>query len=150
MSAIHILLVGTLVLNCFLLFLLISVVKDLVTVKMLTQQTQQQLHSALIGIINKQNAHDMMLSKIGNGFNELTSLLGNIVDKLSFFESFSPKNGSIYRTMDGKFAGASLEDLIKKIQDAGEEQTYLSQEEIDGLRKLFEDDDDDEEENELR
>lgn len=144
MNTITILLIGLMVLNIILLFLLISVVKDLVLMKMITQQ----LHSGFASLLNRLNNQDVLLNKIGNAFNDMTNTISSMIDKLSIFDHMPPNVGSVYRTVDGKYAGSTLEDLLKKIQAAGEEQNYLSQEELDGLRKLFEDDDEDEEEGE--
>jgi hypothetical protein len=142
MSVIELLLAGVIILNIVLLFVLISLVRDLVAMKMMVQQ----VHSAFGAVMNKLGSHDILLAKIGNAFNELTSTMGNVVDKLTMLEQFPPQMGSLYRTMDGKYIGSTLEDLIKKIQASGEEQTYLSPDELDGLRKLFDDDDDDDDE----
>ena len=141
MSIIELLFAFLVVLNFGMLFILISLIKDLATMKLLVQQ----LHGVFGNVLTKLSSQELMLAKVGNAFNELTTLMGSVVDKLNFFDG--PPMGSVYRTMDGKFTGSTLEELIKKIQSAGQEQNYLSPEEVDGLRKLFEDDadeDDDE------
>lgn len=142
MNSTDILLAGVAVLNIVLLFLLISLVKDVMMLKLLSQQLQ----TTMTAIGNKINMHDVMLVKIGNAFNELTLMLGTLVDKFSMMDDRS-QSGSLYRTMDGKYMGTSLEDLIKKIQADGAEQSYLSQDEIEGLKRLFEDMDDNEDDN---
>lgn len=142
MSVIELLLAAVIISNIILLFIVISLVRDLVTMKMMIQQ----VHMAFGNVMNKLSGHDILLAKIGNAFNELTTTLGNVVDKLTMLESFPPHMGSLYRTMDGKYTGSTLEELIKKIQASGEEQSYLSQDELDSLRRLFEDEDDDDDE----
>jgi hypothetical protein len=48
----------------------------------------------------------------------------------------------MFRTIDGKYAAPSLEKLIEKIKKDGAEGEYLSEDELDGLRQLFEENDD--------
>jgi hypothetical protein len=143
MSTIELLFAFLIIVNFGVLFILVSLLKDIATMKLLTQQ----LHGVFGNVLTKLSTHEVMLAKVGNAFNELTALMGSVVDKMNFLDN-SNQMGSLYRTMDGKFAGSSLEDLLKKIQAAGQEQNYLSQEEIEGLRRLFENDDDDESDDE--
>jgi hypothetical protein len=134
------LIVGFLVvINIILLFAVILLIRDIVGIKFLSSQ----MHNGLGNILNRMQQQDMFLNKLGNGFGQFTAMVENLVDKMN--DQLGPRGGMLYRTIDGKYAATSLEDLINKIKDNGEEKSYLSEEEIDGLRKLFEEDDDEEE-----
>lgn len=135
--------------NLILLFLCLSLYKDIISMKLLTQQ----LHQAMAGLATRAHQQEVILHKISGSFNEFTHLVGNVVDRLDDVSMFSPnmnmmKSGMLYRTLDGKYAGSSLEDLLNKIKKDGAESNYLSEEEIEQLRRMFsqdeeEDSDDD-------
>jgi len=127
--------------NIILLFLCLSLYKDIISVKLLTQQ----LHQAMAGLAMRNQQQEILLQKLSNSFNEFTNLMGNVVDRLDDFPlmGMPPMKGGgmVYRTLDGKYAGSSLEDLMKKIKDDGAEGNYLSEEEIEQLRRMFNEDD---------
>jgi hypothetical protein len=126
--------------NIILLFLCLSLYKDIISVKLLTQQ----LHQAMAGLAMRAQQQEVILHKISASFNEFTNLVGSVVDRLEDFPLMAGppmKGGMLYRTLDGKYAGSSLEDLMKKIKDDGAEGNYLSEEEIEQLRRMFNEDD---------
>lgn len=123
--------------NVFVLFINISLFKDLITIKLLITQ----MHTGLGMVANKLQTQENYLHKLGNAFSEFTELMDGVAEKLSM--AFNPKTGMMYKTMDGKYAASSLEELLDKISKDGEESNYLSKDEIDNLRRLFEEDDED-------
>jgi len=126
--------------NIILLFLCLSLYKDIISVKLLTQQ----LHQAMAGLVMRTQQQEILLQKLSSSFNEFTNLVGTVVDRLEDFPLMGGpqmKGGMLYRTLDGKYAGSSLEDLMKKIKEDGAEGNYLSEEEIEQLRRMFNEDD---------
>lgn len=111
--------------------------KELLTMRL----TFVQISSLLGTMVGRQQAQEMYLRKLGDSFTEFTNMVGNTFEKLSNgFGTFSSKE---FRTMDGKYSASSLEELISKIKDDGTEDKYLSNDELDNLRKMFDDEDDD-------
>jgi hypothetical protein len=139
MSGIEVIVVISLVFNAFCLGLLISMGKDTATQKLLTSQ----MYSALTALTARIGEQSTYLQKIGNTLTEFTSLLDDMVFQINGRNNA----GMLYRTMDGKYAAQSLEELIGKIKRDGVEESYLSEEEINGLRKLFEEDGDEDDNN---
>lgn len=140
MTLIEVVLVISLVLNLVATFIVLSMYRDTTMTKMLIGQ----IHGALGNIAGKVHTQEAYLHKLGNAFSDFTNLMENIAEKMDTFGQ--PHNTGIFRTVDGKYAATSLEKLIEKIKKDGVENEYLSEEEIDGLRKLFEDDDSDDDE----
>lgn len=99
------------------------------------------LSPILQAVVNRQQMQEAYLQKLGNSFTEFTNMVGNLFEKLG--EGFGPRYSREYRTMDGKFTARSLEELLGKIKDSGEENNYMSNDELDNLRKMFDDEDDD-------
>jgi hypothetical protein len=58
----------------------------------------------------------------------------DVVDK---FEHISGGRG-MYKTTDGKYTARSLEELIYKIKQDDAEDLYFSKDELDNLKKMFE------------
>lgn len=144
MGAIEVVAIVSVILNVLCLGLLHSLSKDMVAQKLLTAQFQQGIGN----IAHRMAEQGAYLQKVGNTLTEFTNVMDNLVDKISqprgLPPGFPPQMGTLYRTLDGKYAAQTLEDLIDKIKEDGNEENYLSEEEMNGLRKLFEDDDDDE------
>lgn len=122
------------VLNVIGLFIMFSIYRDTNITKVLIGQ----MHGALGNIGAKIHAQESYLQKLGNAFSDFTNLMENVAEKIEMV--ISTRQGSMYRTIDGKYAATSLQDLIEKIKKDGMEGEYLSEEELEGLRRLFEDD----------
>lgn len=138
MTIAEVVLIILLVVNVIMLFMNMSVYRDNHSIKLLIGQ----MHGALGNTITRIQAQEMYLQKLGNAFSEFTNLTERIAERIESIES--PRNFStgIFRTIDGKYAAPSLEKLIEKIKKDGAEGEYLSEEELDGLRQLFEENDD--------
>jgi hypothetical protein len=106
----------------------------------------QQLHQAMAGLAARAQQQEIIMHKLAASFNEFTNLIGTVVDRLEDFPLMGMppmKGGMLYRTLDGKYAAPSLEDLINKIKKDGTETNYLSEEEIEQLRRMFNEDEED-------
>jgi hypothetical protein len=136
MTGIEIVAVVSVVSNVICLGLLHSLTKDSVAQKLLISQ----MHAGMGNVAGRVVEQTAYLQKVGNTLTEFTSVLDNLVDKIS-----SPQMGMLYRTLDGKYSARSLEGLINEIKRDGTEENYLSEDEMKNLRKLFEDDDEDDE-----
>lgn len=136
MSGLEVLIIVLCVLNAVTLGLLVSYSKDSVAQKLLVTQMHTAL-GTLSGRLAEQSAY---LQKVGNAMTEFTNVMDNAVENMSRMP-MGPggQMGMLYRTLDGKYSAQSLEDLIDKIKKDGAEENYLSEDEINGLRKLFED-----------
>lgn len=139
MELLTIVLVISTVINFVLLFLILSMYKDNNAQKLLIGQ----IHTALGTAMGKLHMQEMYLQKLGSAFSDFTDLMDGVVEKLNnpMMQFFNEKN-ALYKTLDGKYAAGSIEDLIEKIKNDGAEDKYLSEDEIDNLRKMFESDDD--------
>lgn len=129
------------IINLMLLFFVFTLFKDNSALKLLVTQMHVGLGNLTGRIINQES----YLQKVGTTFSEFTGIMEELVDKFDNSPfTFNPnsKMGMMYRTLDGKYAAASLEDLINKIKRDGNETEYLSTEELDDLRKMFETSDD--------
>jgi len=126
------------IVNIILLFINLSIFKDLILMKVLITQ----MHNLLGVMGNKLQSQENYLHKIGNAFTEFTTLIENITDKLNSRGPFGMM-GTMYKTMDGKYAASSLEELVDKIKADGNEDNYLSSDELEELRRMFDDDGDD-------
>lgn len=131
------------VLNVLFMALIIPLIKDIVAIKLL----MTQLHSATTALASRAINQELMISKLGSSFADFVNMATNMIDRIDMISG----SGRIYRTADGKFSGTSIQDLMDKIRNAGEEGEYMSKEDMendmDRLRKMFEqpDDTDDEE-----
>lgn len=126
------------VVNVIGLFINLSVYKDNNTIKIL----MTQMHGALGTAVGRLQAQEQYLQRLGSAFSDFTNLMESIAEKIE--QASSPSGMGIFRTIDGKYSASSLQDLIEKIKQDGREGEYLSDDEIEGLRKMFENDDDDE------
>lgn len=136
-------------LNIFLgiinLLFLLKIYPDVLTTKI----NMQHFQAALGAVISKLNSIEGFNIKLGSSFSEFINMTGDMVDKID--DMLKPTGGiPMYRTMDGKFSARSLDELLNKIKKANKESDYLSDEELNKLKELFnseENDSDDEEEN---
>lgn len=142
MTLLEIVLIIVCAINVLFIALMIPLIKDIVYIKLL----MTQLHSATAGIASRAVNQELMISKLGNSFADFVNMANAMFDRLDMVAGA----GRIYRTVDGKYSGTSMQDLMDKIRSAGEEAEYTSKEDIetdmDRLRKLFEQDDTDDEE----
>jgi hypothetical protein len=105
-----------------------------------------QIHSGLASVLGKVISVEHTTVKMAQGFTEMIATIESVLSKL---DSSSFKYGNqIFKTKDGKYTGSSVDELLEKIRDAGEESEYFSDTEIDQLRKLFDDGSDDEDDDE--
>jgi hypothetical protein len=110
----------------------------------LTQKTLvTQLHQAAGQLALKLQQQEVILSKIGSAFNEFTNLVGSIVDKLDDMPMM-PTGRMMFKTLDGKYASDNLEDFLRKVRNSDE--PYLTDDEVERLRKMFGQEDDTDEE----
>lgn len=115
----------------------------LIYTSLLTMKTHiAQMHSGMGTILSRIINTEQLVAKLGSGFTEFINVTGEVVDKLSSVMTGTTKFGQIYRTADGKYVASSLEELVEKIKNDSSESDYFTQEEIDRLKKLFEQDDD--------
>lgn len=131
------------VLNILFMAFMIPLIKDIVAIKLL----MTQLHTATTTLASRAINQELMISKLGTSFADFVNMASNMIDRIDMVGG----SGRIYKTADGKFSGTSIQDLMDKIKQAGEEDDYISKEDMsndmDRLRKMFEqqDDTDDEE-----
>jgi Co/Zn/Cd efflux system component len=144
MTGIEIVAVVSLVSNVICLGLLHSLTKDSVAQKLLIAQ----MHSGMGNVAGRVVEQSAYLQKVGNTLTEFTTVLDNLVEKFTSDPQPFPQMGMIYRTLDGKYSARNLEELINEIKRDGAEENYLSEEEINNLRKMFETDDEDDEDDE--
>jgi hypothetical protein len=99
-----------------------------------TKQQLTELKTMMVGLNLRLTTYETYFEKIGNGLNQLVVAINT---------SFTAPNSfqSMYKTMDGKYSASSLEDLLSKIRRDGLEKKYLSDEELDSLRRMFQEDD---------
>lgn len=139
MELLKIILVTSTVINFVLLFLILSMYKDNNAQKLLISQ----MHTALGTAIGKLHMQEMYLQKLGSAFSDFTDLMDGVVEKLNNpMAQFFNEKSALYKTLDGKYTATTIEDLIEKIKNDGMEDKYLSEDEIDNLRRMFESDDD--------
>jgi HAMP domain-containing protein len=134
-----------LVVNVIMLSMSMSIYRDNHTIKLLIGQ----MHSALGNVINRIHAQEVYLQKLGTAFTEFTELMERIADRIELVESSRNFNTGMYRTIDGRYTASTLEKLIEKIKKDGTERDYLSDEELEGLRQLFEENDEEDDDNEF-
>lgn len=138
MTILEIVLIIVGVLNVLFMSFMVSLIKDVVSLKLL----MTQLHTAVAALASRTINQELMISKLGNSFADFVNMASNMIDRIDMVAG----SGRIYKTADGKFSGTSIQDLIEKIKQAGEENEYISKEDIDKdmdrLRKMFEQQDD--------
>jgi ATP-dependent Zn protease len=99
----------------------------------------EQMHVGLGGIVSKIMFIEQTTSKMAQGFTEFIQMTEGMVDQIDDTRKF----GQIYKTSDGKYSAKTLDELIDKIKNSGEESEYFSDDEISKLKNLFEQDEDD-------
>lgn len=97
----------------------------------------QQIHNGLGAVLNKLVGLEQTTGKMAVGFTEFIKMTEDIVDRVD-----DTRFGQIYKTSDGKYSAQSLDELINKIKNDGNQTEYFSDEELTKLRRLFEEDDD--------
>jgi hypothetical protein len=130
----------TAVFGAITLWFVLGIWKSILELKSLVQKEVTETKTMISGISLRLVNHEKFFEKLGNAVHELVMTLN---------ERFTrPDNyHTMYRTMDGKYTASSLEDLLIKIRRDGAEKEYLSDDEIDTLRRMFEaeaEDDEDE------
>lgn len=133
MSITELILVASLVINVFTILLTFIIFHTLMSLK----PQIQQIHSGLSTTLAKLFSIEHILDKMGNGFTEFIKLTENMMDYTQ-----GPTGKIVYKTTDGKYTAKSIDELVEKIKDAGEADEYFSDEELDKLKKLFDEDDD--------
>jgi hypothetical protein len=102
---------------------------------LLAKQHLAELRTMVVGLNLRLTTYEKYFDKLGTGLNQLVAIMNSS-------SMDSPGYHTMYRTMDGKYTATSIEDLLAKIRRDGLEKEYLSDEEIDGLRKMFQEEDD--------
>jgi hypothetical protein len=106
--------------------------KDYLTNKLLVNQSHQTISALTLKLYQQ----EVVLSKMAGAFNEFTNLVGTLVDKFDDQAFSMPATGPVlFRTVDGKHTSANLDEFLRKVQESGD--AYLSDAEVDQLRKLF-------------
>lgn len=123
--------------------LLICVFYLVITISHITTFINQ-MHAGLANVVTRLFGMEQMVNKLGAGFTRFIQMTEGMLERISD----DGEVGRVYRTTDGKFSARTLDELIAKIKESGEETEYFSDEELNKLKKLFEEDDsfDDEEE----
>lgn len=131
------------VLNIIFMGFMMSLIKDIVSLKIMITQ----LHSATANIAARSINQEQLIIKLGNAFGEFVAIATSMIDKLDMPGGMSDR-GRLYKTMDGRYIGTSIQDLINKIKADNKEDDYISKDDLDKLRGMFEQDnlDDDEDE----
>lgn len=125
------------VINIFLLVLLFLTYTNLISIKIYINQ----LHTGMASMLGKLLSVEQMVNKLGMSFTEFINTTGDMIDKFALMQT-SGHSGSVYKTTDGKFTAASIDDLLNKIKKAGSESDYFSDDELNKLKKMFDSDDD--------
>lgn len=98
-----------------------------------------QLHTGMTTVLSKLFTVEHLMVKLSTGFTEFIQMTEGLVDRVEG-GMLHPR---YYRTGDGKYTAHSLNELIEKIKNDDAEKEYFSEDEINKLRKLFEEDDED-------
>jgi len=101
----------------------------------------QQLHTGMSSMLGRILSLEATTTKIGNSFTDFINTTGDMLDKVMMMNS-SYKMNPLYKTTDGKFTASSIDELVDKIKQSGTEKEYFNDDELDKLKKLFEDADD--------
>jgi len=147
MTIVDVVLIVIGVLNIMFMTFMMSLIKDVVSIKLLITQ----LHTATSTLASRSINQELMINKLGQGFSEFVNLATSMIDKVEMAVMGGGSmlgGGRIYRTTDGKFTATSLDELMNKIKNSGKEEDYtpLTQDDMDKLRNLFEQSDEDEDE----
>jgi len=96
---------------------------------LLTKQHLVELRTMVTGLNLRLLSHEKYFDKLGTGMNQLVSIYNNSMDSSGYH--------TMYRTMDGKYTAKSLDELMNKLQQDGVAKEYLSEEELEGFRRMF-------------
>lgn len=132
MSIITTVIIVSTVINVLSLILVFLMYTYLLNLKM----QMQQLHAGMSTTLTKLFSVEHTLSKMSNGFTEFIRLTESAMDQM-----YSGK--ALYKTSDGKYSAKSIDELIEKIKKDGTTDEYFSEEELDKLKRLFDNEDDD-------
>lgn len=120
----------TLVFGAVSLWMVASIWRD----SLLAKQQLNELKTMVVGLNLRLTTYEKYFDKLGTGLNQLVSVMNSA--------SMGPASyHTMYRTMDGKYTASSLEDLLTKIRRDGLEKEYLSDDELDALRRMFQEED---------
>lgn len=134
MTIVETVLVASSVINIILLVLVFVMYANFLSAKIQIQQ----MHNGLATTLNKLFHLEQVISKMAVGFTEFIKMTEDVVDRMD-----DGRIGQVYRTTDGKYSAKSLDELINKIKDDGNETDYFSDDEMKNLRSLFEEDEED-------
>jgi hypothetical protein len=122
------------VINVLLLLLVFYLVVNILHMKTYINQ----MHVGLGNIVGRIVGIEQSVMRLGVGFTDFIKTTEHMIDKMTDELHI----GQIYRTSDGKFSAKSLDELINKIRQNGDETEYFSDDELNKLKNLFEQDDD--------
>jgi len=122
------------VFNVLCMFLVFVVFANMIKIKTLIEQ----IHMGLGGVVGKVVTIEQTTNKMAQGFTDFIKMTETLVDRIDDDDRVS----SIYKTSDGKFSAKTLDELINKIRDSGDESEYFSSDELDKLKNLFSEDED--------
>jgi hypothetical protein len=140
MTIIEVVFVVSSIFNLLSIFLVFAVFANLIRIKTLVEQT----HVGVGNVLGRVLGVEQSVSKISQGFTEFIQMTEGMVDRLDDDGKFN----QIYKTTDGRYSAKTLDELINKIKNDGEETEYFSDTDINKLKSLFEQDDDDEDSDE--
>jgi len=129
-----------LILNLIVFIGVFFLVKDIVATKLLITQ----IHGAISMMVSRSAAHEQQMKQLNASLADFVSTASNMIDKMDMIVAFSVhgKNGKMFRTQDGKYVAGSMQELINKMKEDGVEDFYLSQDDMESLRNMFDQDDD--------
>jgi len=122
------------VINILLLLLVFYLVINIVQMKTYINQ----MHLGLGNVVGRILGIEQSVMRLGTGFTDFIKTTEDMIDKMTD----ELQVNQIYRTMDGKYSAKSLDELINKIKQSGENADYFSDDELNKLKNLFEQDDD--------
>lgn len=102
----------------------------------------QQIYQSMSTVLMKLFVIEQITSKMATGFTDFVKLTEEAFDSAQ-----GPKGSMLYKTMDGKYSAHTVDELIEKIKKDGTAHDYFDEEELDKLKRLF-DNEDDESDNE--
>jgi hypothetical protein len=134
MSITEVLLVVSAVVNVLTILLAFGIFIYILNVK----NQIQHIYQAMSTVLMKLFTLEQLTSKIGNSFADFIKLTEDAFDF-----SKDPKNVTLYKTTDGKYSAKTIDELIDKIKKDGSGEEYFNDEELDKLKRLFDNEDDD-------
>jgi len=140
MNTFEMLVTISLVFNFITLYLVFRVYNSTERQNIFWEGLRQQL-PAFLSNINEN------IGVLNNNFVEFTGAAENMLDEIQGLAQFvahtSHSQGSIFRTKDGKYTAASLDELIEKIKHDEEKENEEENSWSDDIKRLFEDDQED-------